>query len=227
MAMDFKGRWFAKEFILQCVRWYLAYKLSYRDLEEIMAERGVFVDHATIQRWVVKYSPELEAEFRRWKRPVGRSWRVDETYIKVKGEWKYLYRAVDKEGQTVDFLLTAKRDVVAAYRFFLKALRSSRAPEKITIDKSGANKAAADAFVEDVPSKEGSIEIRQVKYLNNIVEQDHRGVKRRTGPMLGFKSFHSAQRTLAGVELVHMLRKCQHENSSKMSPAEVFYSLAG
>lgn len=227
MAADFKGRWFQKEFILQCIRWYLAYKLSYRNIEEMMAERGVSVDHATIQRWVVTYSPELEAEFRRWKRPVGRSWRVDETYIKVKGTWKYLYRAVDKDGQTVDFLLTAKRDVVAAYRFFLKALCSSGAPEKITIDKSGANKAAADAFVEDLASQGQSVETRQVKYLNNIVEQDHRGVKQRTRPMLGFKSFRCAQRTLAGIELVHMLRKCQHENSSKMSPADVFYSLAG
>jgi len=227
MAVDFKGRWFAKEVILQCIRWYLAYKLSYRDLEEMMAERGVSVDHATIQRWVVRYAPDLEAEFRRWKRPVGRSWRVDETYIRVKGTWKYLYRAVDKDGKTVDFLLTAKRDVVAAYRFFLKALRSSKAPEKITIDKSGANKAAADAFVEDVPANGKPIEIRQVKYLNNIVEQDHRGVKQRTRPMLGFKSFVSAQRTLAGIELVHMLRKCQHENSSKVSPADIFYSLAG
>ena len=227
MTVDFKGRWFAKEVILQCIRWYLAYKLSYRDLEEMMAERGVSVDHATIQRWVVRYSPELEAEFRSKKQAVGGSWRVDETYIKVKGEWKYLYRAVDKEGQTVDFLLRARRDTVAAYRFFLKALGSSGMPTKITIDKSGANKAAADAFVEDVSLPDSPIEVRQVKYLNNIVEQDHRGVKGRTGPMLGFKSFQSARRTLAGVELVHMLRKRQHVDSAELSPAEVFYSLAG
>lgn len=131
---------------------------------------------------------------------------------------------MDKEGRTVDFLLTAKRDRLAAYRFFLKALTSSGRPSKITIDKSGANKAAADAFVDDLDE---SIEIRQVKYLNNIVEQDHRGVKSRTGPMLGFKSFVSARRTLAGVELVHMLRKRQHVDSSERSPAEIFYSLAG
>ena len=137
MMVEFKGRWFAKEIILQCIRWHLAYKLSYRNLEEMMAERGISVDHSTIQRWVVRYSPELEEEFRRGKRAVGGSWRVDETYIKVKGTWKYLYRAVDKEGKTVDFLLRAKRDTVAAYRFFLKAMRSSGVPEKITIDKSG------------------------------------------------------------------------------------------
>ena len=175
----------------------------------MMTERGVSVDHSTIHRWVVRYSPELEAVFRRGKRPVGASWQMDETYIKVKRTWKYLYRAV------------------AAYRFLLKALRSSGVPQKITMDKSGANKAAADAFVEDVSSRDKPIEIRQVKYLNNILEQDQRGVKRRTGPMLGFKSFHSARKTLAGIELVHMLRKNQHENSSKISPAELFYSLAG
>ena len=115
---------------------------------------------------------------------------------------------------------------MAAYRFLLKAPGSSRIPEKLTMDKSGANKAAADAFVEDVSSGKKPIAIRQVKYLSNILEQDHRGVKRRTGPMLGFKSFLSAQRTLAGIELVHMLRKNQHEKSSKMSPTEVFYGLA-
>jgi len=227
MAVEFKGRWFAKEVILQCIRWYLAYALSYRDLEEMMAERGVSVDHSTIHRWVVRYSPELEAEFRPGKRLVGGSWRVDETYIKVKGAWKYLYRAVDKDGKTVDFLLSAKRDTIAAYRFFLKALTSSGVPEKLTMDKSGSNKAAADLFVEDLSAGGKPIEIRQVKYLNNIIEQDHRGVKRRTGPMLGFKSFLSAQRTIAGIELVHMLRKRQHEDSARVSPADVFYSLAG
>jgi len=201
MVIDFKGRWFAKELILQCIRWYLAYKMSYRDLEEMMAERGVVADHSTIHRCVVRYSPALEAEFRRGKRLVGGSWRMDETYIEVKGTWKYLYRAVDKDGKTVDFLLAAKRDTTAADRFFLKALRSPGIPKKLTMDKSGrwrprSNMAAADLFVKDLSADGKSIGIRQVKYLNNIVEQDHRGVKRRTGPMLGFKSFVSAQRTL-------------------------------
>jgi len=228
MAIDFKGRWFQKEIILQCVRWYVAYPLSYRNLEEMMAERGVGVDHSTINRWVVKYAPELEKEFRKRKAPVGSSWRTDETYVKVRGQWKYLYRAVDKEGATIDFLLTAKRDKKAAERFFEKATGSSGTPEKITIDKSGANKAAADRLNEIQEEKnEKKIIIRQIKYLNNIVEQDHRAVKRITKPGLGFKSFNSAKKTIAGVELMHMIRKGQMADSRKSTHAEQFYSLAG
>ncbi len=190
MAIEFKGRWLEKEVILQCVRWYVAYRLSYRQLEEMMEERGVEVDHSTINRWVVKYAPELEKEFRKRKKPVGSSWRVDETFVKVKGRWKYLYRAVDKEGATIDFLLTAKRDVKTAKRFFKKAIGSSAVPKKITIDKSGANKAAAESFnIERRRRKKKKIVIRQIKYLNNIVEQDHRAIKRRIRAMLGFKSF--------------------------------------
>ena len=144
--------------------------------------------------------------FRQHKYAVGKSWRKDETYIKVKGAWKYLYRAVDKEGKTVDFLLTAKRDAAAARRFFDKAIQHSEVPGTVTMDKSGANKASLDQL------NKGSkilIKIRQVKYLNNIVEQDHRAVKRVTRPMLGFKSFRSAQAVLAGIELIHMIRKGQ------------------
>ena len=144
--------------------------------------------------------------FRKHKRPVGGSWRMDETYIKVKGVWKYLYRAVDKEGKTVDFLLTAKRDKAAAMRLFEQAMRDNAIPEKVTMDKSGANKAAIDQIIED---KEISIIVRQVKYLNNVVEQDHRAVKRVTRLMLGFKSFRSARNILAGIELMHMIRKGQ------------------
>jgi transposase-like protein len=119
--ISFKGRQFEKDIILQCVRWYVAYALSYRDLEEMMMmERGIPVDHSTIQRWVVKYSPLLEQEFKKHKRPIGSSWRMDETYIKIKGQWRYLYRAVDKEGNTIDFLLTAKRDKKAALSFSKK-----------------------------------------------------------------------------------------------------------
>ncbi len=124
MGLNFEGRWFEKEMILQCVRWYVAYPLSYRQIEEIMAERGLEVDHSTINRWVLRYAPLLEKEFRQFKAPVGESWRMDETYIKVKGRWKYLYRAVDKDGATVDFLLSAHRDRQAALRFFKKALGS-------------------------------------------------------------------------------------------------------
>ena len=170
----------------------------------------------------------FEKEFRKRKKPVGSSWRVDETYVKVKGQWKYLYRAVDKEGATIDFLLTAKRDVKAAKRFFKKAIGSSAVPEKITIDKSGTNKAAAERFnIERRRRKKKKIVIRQIKYLNNIVEQDHRAIKRRIRPMLGFKSFRSATKTIAGIELMHMIRKGQMADCRKLTPAEQFYSLAG
>ena len=171
--ISFKGAHFVKDIILTCVRWYLAYPLSYRQVEELMAERGVSVDHATIQRWVVKYSPQLEAEFHRRKRPVGRSWRMDETYIRVKGEWRYLYRAVDTHGQTIDFLLTAHRDTEAALRFLKKAIRGDGVPEKITIDGSEANEAAIKRYNE---AHGTAVIIRQVKYLNRLM-LDSRGLE--------------------------------------------------
>jgi transposase-like protein len=192
------------EVILTCVRWYVAYPLSLRNLEEMMAERGVAVDHATMHRWALKIVPVLAKVFRGRKRPVGSSWRVDETYIKVAGQWKYLYRAVDRLGCTVDFLLTAHRDIAAARRFFERALDRHDVPEKITIDKSGANTAAVQGLIDDSGA---SVELRQNKYLNNIVEQDHRAIKRRVRPMLGFKSFWSAAKIIAGLETMHMIRK--------------------
>ena len=221
----FKGGHFPKCIVLQGVYWYLRYSLSYRDIEELMEERGVYLDHATVQRWVVKYTPLLEAKFRKKKKSVGTSWRMDETYIKVKGEWHYLYRAVDKEGNTIDFLLTKKRDKKAAKRFFIKAIGNNGIPEKITIDGSAANKSAIEEYNKENGT---SIEIRQVKYLNNIVEQDHRGIKRITNSMLGFKSFDSASITLSGIEIVHMLRKKQlsTQENSVQSLSEIFYSLA-
>jgi transposase-like protein len=221
----FHGGHFPKHIVLQAVFWYLRYSLSYRDIEELMRERGVEVDHATVQRWVVKYTPILEAEFRKRKKTVGTSWRMDETYIKVKGQWQYLYRAVDKEGNTIDFLLTKKRDKKTAKRFVIKAITHNGLPEKITIDGSAANKAAIEEFNSD---NDTTIEVRQVKYLNNIVEQDHRSIKRITNPMLGFKSFDSASITLNGIEIVHMLRKrqIQPQDNSVKNLAEMFYSLA-
>src|SRR5918996_5312931 len=206
MAISFKGAHFPPEVILMGVRWYLAYPLSTRHVEELMEERGVEVDHSTINRWVIKYNPQLEEAFHRRKRPVRLSWRMDETYIKVKGQWYYLYRAVDKHGQTIDFLLTEHRDTEAALRFLEKAIRRNGVPETITIDGSDANEAAIKRYNEEHGT---TIHIRQVKYLNNIVEQDHRAVKRITRPMLGFKAFDTAQGTLAGVELMHMLKKKQ------------------
>ena len=172
MAVSFKGAHFPQDIILTCVRWYVAYPLSYRHVEELMQERGVSVDHSTVNRWVVKYSPQLEEAFHRRKRPVWISWRMDETYIRVKGEWRYLYRAVDKTGQTIDFLLTEQRDEQAAKRFLTKAIRRHGVPEKITIDGSEANAAAIGRYNE---AHGTTIIIRQVKYLNNMVEQDHRG----------------------------------------------------
>src|SRR5450830_721225 len=170
----------------------------------MMQERGVFVDHATVHRWAIKMLPMLAAVFRRRKRPVGRSWRMDETYIKVAGQWKYLYRAVDRAGDTVDFLLTAKRDLPAARRFLERTISLHDLPEKITIDKSGANTAAIESVKADACV---DILMRQNKYLNNIVEQDHRAIKRITRPMLGFKSFWSARIIIAGIETMHMIRK--------------------
>jgi putative transposase len=223
--LNIKRMRFPIDVILLCIRWYAAYPLSYRHLEEMMQERGVFVDHSSINRWAIRFLPFLEKVFRKHKRPVSGSWRMDETYIKVKGIWKYLYRAVDKEGKTVDFLLTAKRDKAAARRFFDKAMRDNDVPEKVTMDKSGANKAAID---EINASRNIPIMVRQVKYLNNIVEQDHRAIKRVTRPMLNFKSFRSASNTLAGIELMHMIRKGQMigAEDNPMSFAEQFYALA-
>jgi putative transposase len=222
----FKRLHYPVDVIAQCVRWYLAYSLSLRNLEEIMAERGVVVDHSTLHRWVIRLVPLLDKAFRRHKRKLGRRWRMDETYIKIKGQWKYLYRAVDTAGQTIDFLLTARRDAAAALRFFRKAIRHHGEPEVVTIDKSGANTAALATLNAGKPDEE-KITIRQSKYLNNLVEQDHRNIKCRIRPMLGFKSFRRAQTILAGIELIHMIRKgqYQHPQSEGLSPAEQFYLL--
>jgi transposase-like protein len=178
------------EVMLTCVRWYAAYPLSLRHIEEMMAERGVFVDHATFHRWALKIMPALVRVFRDQKRSVGRSWRMDETYIKIHGTWKYLYRAVDRGGDTVDFLLTARRDEAAARRFLERAIDRHGEPKKITIDKSGANTAAINSYNTE---HDATIEMRQCKYLNNIVEQDHRAIKRIVRPMLGFKSMRCAR----------------------------------
>lgn len=207
------------------MRWYAAYPLSLRNLEEMMAERGVIVDHATVHRWALKILPALTIVFRRRKRPVGGCWRMDETYILVGGQWKYLYRAVDRMGQTVDFLLTARRDEAAARRFFEQAINLHDVPEKITIDKSGANTAAVRGLIEDSGL---DMKLRQSKYLNNIVEQEHRAVKRRVRPMMGLKSFWTARRILAGIETMHMIRKGQMScpKGSHTSAPQEFYSLA-
>lgn len=205
----FSGRHFDREVILLCVRWYLRYKLSLRDLVEMMAERELELAHTTIMRWVQRYVPEFEKSRACYARKVGRSWRVDETYLKVRGRWVYLYRAVDRNGNTVDFRLSPKRDVAAAKAFFRKALRTQgRAPISITLD----GYAASHRAVRERPGENEAwrhTKLRTSKYLNNMIEQDHRGIKSRTRSMLGFKNYDCAATTIAGIELLHRIRKGQ------------------
>jgi len=205
----FKGRHFEREIIILCVRWYLRFKLSFRDLVEMMAERGIDLAHTTIMRWIQRYVPEFEKRWNRFACKAGGSWRVDETYVKIKGCWTYLYRAFDSNGQTVDFLLRAKRDVAAAKAFFRRAFESQRRlPRAITLDGYQASHRAAREFL--ATHRRGyRTKIRSSKYLNNLIEQDHRSIKLRLGPMLGFKRFRNASITIAGIELVHRIRKGQ------------------
>jgi len=200
--------------------------LRYRPGEELLEERGVPVEHATIPRWVVQYRPLWEEALHRRQRSVWVSWRRDETYSKVKGPWYYLYRAVDQQGQTMDFWLTEHREKAAALRFLKKAIRRNGLPETLTIDGSDANEATIKRYNE---AHGPAIVIRQVKYLNNIIEQDHRGVKRVTRPMLGVKSFDAVQDTLAGITLRHMIKTRQMitgAGEAGRTAAEQFYSLA-
>jgi len=196
--------------------WYLRYDLSYRDLEEMMLERGVKVDHTTIYRWVQAYGPELDKRCRPHLKPTNDSWRIDETYIKIKGVWKYLHRAVDSAGNTLDFLLSAKRDAKAAKRFLRKVLNASHTiePRVLTVDKNAAYPPAIEALkaTESLPE---TTETRQSKYLNNLVEQEHRFIKRRVKPGLGFGSFNTARRTLKGYEAMNMIRQGQSKGADK------------
>jgi transposase, IS6 family len=237
----FKWRHFESEIILLCVRWYLRYSLSYRDLEEMMRERGLHVDHTTIYRWVQHYAPELEKRCRPHLKATNDSWRVDETYIKVRKTWMYLYRAVDSQGNTLEFLLSPTRDAEAAKRFFVKVLPSSAgsasqarpveeqvaqsealaapnttksAPQVINVDKNAAYpKAIAELKAAGLLPEQ--VELRQVKYLNNLIEQDHRFIKRLVKPGMGFFSFETAGRTLQGYEVMNMLRKGQVRGMGK------------
>ena len=221
--LSFKWRHYEKDIILLCVRWYLSYPLSYRHLQEMMQERGLSLVHSTIYRWLICYTPEVVKRFNPYKRPVLNSWRFDETYIKVNGIWMYFYRAVDKAGKTIDFYLSPRRDRKSALRFIRKSIANNGIPRVINIDKSGANTAGIKSYNREEDQR---ILIRQCKYLNNIVEQDHRGIKRISNPMLGFKSFKSAQITLGGIELVRMMRKGQMKRFENCSIKEQFEALA-
>jgi IS6 family transposase len=208
----FKWRHFQADIILCAVRWYLRYALSYRDVEELMRERGVVVDHTTVFRWVQRYAPELDKRCRPYLRATNDSYRVDETYIKIKKHWYYLYRAVDSTGATLDFMLSATRDADAAEQFFRKVLDAShtRLPRVITVDKHAAYPLAFDTLQQDGTLSETCL-LRQCKYLNNVIEQDHRFVKRRVNPGLGFGALATAQRTIQGYEAMHMIWKGQLE----------------
>jgi transposase-like protein len=209
----FKGRQFTDEVILWAVRWYLMFPISYRDLELMLLDRGVAVNHTTIFRWIQAYAAEMEKRIRPHLKLSNGSWRMDETYIKVKSRWTYLYRAVDSHGQTIDFLLSAKRDAAAAKRFFRKAQAQPHTvnPRTITVDKNPAYPKAITEMKDNGELWRRS-RLRQVKYLNNIVEQDHRRIKRLTRPGLGFGGFWTARRTLAGFEAMAMVRKGQVRN---------------
>jgi transposase-like protein len=204
----FKGRHFDRDVIVLCVRWYLSFKLSSRDLVQMMSERGIALAHTTILRWVQRYVPDFEKRWTQYARSVGGSWRCDETYIKVKGRWTYLYRAVDKQGRTVDFLLSERRDVAAAKRFFRNAIKNNGIPRVVTLDAYAASHRAIGEL-KSVGTLPRRVRIRSSKYLNNVVEQDHRRIKQRIRPMLGFKRFDTAAVAITGIELAQKIKKHQ------------------
>ena len=206
----FKWRQFEPEVILLAVGWYLRFSLSYRDVEELLAERGLHADHVTIWRWVQRYAPELQRSLRRHLKPTNDSWRMDETYVRVKGKWRYLYRAVDSTGATLDFLLSAKQDTAAAKRFLAKALGGANHPAPRVINTDGhAAYPLAVAQLKGAGDLAEDCRHRPVPYLNNVLEQDHRAIKRRVNASQHFRSFCAARRTLAGYEAIHMIRKGQ------------------
>ena len=211
---DFKGRHFGGEIVLWAVRWYCRNGVSYRDLEAMMTERGVAVDHSTIYRWVQRFAPEMEKRLRwQWRRPQSVSWRIDETYIKVRGKWAYLYRALDKLGNTIDFYLSATRNTKAAKRFLGKALRGLKAweqPEVLNTDKAPTY-GAAIAQLKAEGKCPTETRHRQVKYLNNVIEADHGKLKQLIRPVRGFKTMKTAYATIKGFEVMRALRKGQAE----------------
>ena len=215
-ANPFKWRHYPGDIIMWCVRWYLRSPISVAQMGEMARERGLAISPSCVWRWVQTYGPELDKRCRPHRKPTNRSWRVDETYIKVRGQERFLYRAVDSSGQTIDFLLTAKRDTAAAKRFFQRGMANpgNSIPRVINVDKNRAYAAAVDEL-----KKDGTIrrrcKLRQCKYLNNVVERDHRNVKRRTWLAKGYGSVATAWRTLRGIEAMDMIRKGRVRRAGK------------
>jgi transposase-like protein len=223
----FKQRHFDHEIILLCVRWYISYKLSYRDLAEMMLERGQAMAPSTIYRWVQSYVPEFEKRWNRFSRPVGTSWRVDETYVNIKGEWHYLYRAVDKQGRTIDFYLSRARGIAAAKAFFRKALATHNGlgPLKVTLDGHQPSHRALRLLRRE-HAMWRRVKVRSCKYLNNIIEQDPRAIKVKCRAMKSFQSFQTANTTITGLELAHRIRKRQFSGLDKDRSRPVNYARA-
>ncbi|AKR12891.1 transposase (plasmid) [Bacillus thuringiensis] len=206
----FKWKHYQPDIIVLAVRWYLRYNLSLRDLVEMFEERGLSLVHTTIMRWVHQYGPELNERIRKHLKRTNDSWRVDETYIKIKGENMYLYRAVDSKGGTLDFYLSNKRDAQAAKRFLKKTLASYHVtkPRVITVDGDKAYPFAIRELKNEKSIPHG-MPLRVKKYLNNMIEQDHRFIKKRIWNMLGLKSLRTATKMIAGIEAMHMVKKGQ------------------
>ena len=196
----FAGFRFPREVISVAVRWYLRYGLSYRDVEELLAERGVTVDHVTVYRWVQRFTPEFIEAARPCRHAPGDRWFVDETYVKVVGHWAYLYRAVDQYGQVIDVLLSVRRDLAAARRFFSRALRAGTVPAEVTTDRAPVYPRVLDELV---PSALHTVE----QYANNPIEADHGRLKARLRPMRGLKRHRSARILAAGHDFVQNLRR--------------------
>ena len=208
----FAGFRFPPEVITVAVRWYLRYGLSYRDVEELLAERGIEVDHVTVYRWVQRFTPLFADAARPLRHTTGDRWFVDETYVKVAGRWRYLYRAVDQYGQVIDVLLSEQRDTAAARQFFTRALRQGPAPVEVTTDKAGPY---LRVLAELVPTAAHLTE----QYSNNRIESDHGRLKARLRPMRGLKRFRSAAQIAAGHAFVQNLRRGHYELATDVPPS--------
>lgn len=219
---SFKRLHYPPEVILLCVRWYLSYSLSLRNIEEMMAERGIFVDHSTLHRWILRLTPLIERKINKVRTRYYDHFHIDETYIKIKGKWNYLYRAVNLSGDTVDFKLSQKRNKKAVLSFFRKLSHHNGYPTYATIDRTGSNESVLKTIEKQL---DRPVKIIQRKYSNNMIEQDHRFIKKRYKAMLGFKIFRTASIILSGIEYMHILHKKQFEVNNQKEAVPVFYEL--